>query len=270
MRCGRLRSGRPSAGPPRADSEAPVRISERGPLFVVGSDRCRHGLLRVRLGQGVGTVLGISRARSFRLMVVGDGVSGRARGWLYGHSPVPAGSPRRFPRRALCLAQSCRVPKARVVSETPQYGGTLVILHEHTPSNLGAWWVPHRFVDVQLARFAVENLVGLDAEGQPVPQLATGWEVDEAAKTVTFQLREGVKFHDGTDFDAEAANGTSRCRRTGSRPELTLCPASRSSIATRSHPSLRRRSLVRAEAVLIHDGQDDLSDRLRSLWRRKA
>ncbi|HET7855008.1 MAG TPA: ABC transporter substrate-binding protein [Gaiellaceae bacterium] len=36
------------------------------------------------------------------------------------------------------------------------------------------------------------------------PGLATEWEVSPDAKTYTFALREGVKFHDGTDFNAEA------------------------------------------------------------------
>lgn len=36
------------------------------------------------------------------------------------------------------------------------------------------------------------------------PSLAKSWEVSPDGRTYTFHLQEGVKFHDGTDFDADA------------------------------------------------------------------
>ena len=44
-----------------------------------------------------------------------------------------------------------------------------------------------------------------DRPGKMIPGLATEWKVDDADKTVwTFKLRPGVKFHDGSAFDADA------------------------------------------------------------------
>jgi peptide/nickel transport system substrate-binding protein len=39
---------------------------------------------------------------------------------------------------------------------------------------------------------------------QPEPMLATAWKVSDDGKSVTFTLRDGVKFQDGTPFDADA------------------------------------------------------------------
>ena len=50
-----------------------------------------------------------------------------------------------------------------------------------------------------------EGLVTLEPGGtEPVPGLATDWEISEDGLQYTFTLQEGVKFHDGTDFNAEA------------------------------------------------------------------
>src|SRR4029434_11165201 len=44
----------------------------------------------------------------------------------------------------------------------------------------------------------------LDRGFNVVPELARSWQVSQNGKHVTFQLQRGVKFHDGTDFNAEA------------------------------------------------------------------
>ncbi|MDT0203224.1 ABC transporter substrate-binding protein [Nocardioides sp. AE5] len=49
-----------------------------------------------------------------------------------------------------------------------------------------------------------DRLVHRDTAGDPIPGLAESWEVDDAGTAVTFHLREGVTFHDGATFDAEA------------------------------------------------------------------
>ena len=47
------------------------------------------------------------------------------------------------------------------------------------------------------------SLVTIDTDLNYVPDLAESWEILENGKVYVFHLRRGVKFHDGTDFDAE-------------------------------------------------------------------
>lgn len=49
-----------------------------------------------------------------------------------------------------------------------------------------------------------DKLVDLNAKVEIVPQLATDWAYSDAGKKLVMNLREGVVFHDGTPFDAEA------------------------------------------------------------------
>src|SRR5688572_18046854 len=64
---------------------------------------------------------------------------------------------------------------------------------------------PHFYTyypNLNLAHHLYETLVKQDSVQRLVPALATDWRaIDE--KTWEFNLRQGVKFHDGTPFTAE-------------------------------------------------------------------
>ena len=62
-----------------------------------------------------------------------------------------------------------------------------------------------------------DKLLTLDADGQPIPSLATEWSYDETGTRLSLTLREGVTFTDGTPFDAAAvqANLESAKTKTG-------------------------------------------------------
>jgi peptide/nickel transport system substrate-binding protein len=53
-----------------------------------------------------------------------------------------------------------------------------------------------------------DALVTRDHAGRYQPALAESWTVEEDARTWTFQLRNGVKFHNGEDLDAEDVTAT--------------------------------------------------------------
>src|SRR3546814_1807202 len=48
------------------------------------------------------------------------------------------------------------------------------------------------------------KLADITPELKIIPQLATGWSWSDDGKVLTMDLREGVVFHDGTPFYAEA------------------------------------------------------------------
>ena len=57
----------------------------------------------------------------------------------------------------------------------------------------------------RVARQIFEGLVGVEpGTADPAPLLAESWEVSDDGLEYTFTLKEGVTFHDGTDFDGDA------------------------------------------------------------------
>ena len=62
-----------------------------------------------------------------------------------------------------------------------------------------------------------EGLTRIGSKGEVLPGLAESWDISDDGKTYTFKLRSGVKFHDGTDFNAEDAKfSLDRARAEGS------------------------------------------------------
>jgi peptide/nickel transport system substrate-binding protein len=80
-------------------------------------------------------------------------------------------------------------------------GGTVTYAAGADPDNLdpaNAESNPSEAVN----RMMYENLARFDEKLKIVPGLATKWEQSKDGLTWTFFLRKGVKFHDGTPFNA--------------------------------------------------------------------
>jgi peptide/nickel transport system substrate-binding protein len=86
----------------------------------------------------------------------------------------------------------------------PVKGGTVTIAwmqeeQSMDPHNMTGWVGQH------IRQTMFDPLEDLNGETcQVIPALAEGWNYSSDRSQVTYKLRQGVKFHDGTDFDAEA------------------------------------------------------------------
>lgn len=84
----------------------------------------------------------------------------------------------------------------------PVSGGELRIAYSLSPSSLDPLRGGAGSDHVMLYPI-YERLVNFTKTMEPAPGLAKSWEYPDP-NTLVFHLREGVKFHDGTDFNAEA------------------------------------------------------------------
>jgi peptide/nickel transport system substrate-binding protein len=82
-------------------------------------------------------------------------------------------------------------------------GGTLVVALEQNPKTFD----PRVYTDLfsgYVVNQVIETLAKYDENLQPQPWLAERIDVSPDGLTYTFALRQGVKFHDATEMDAEA------------------------------------------------------------------
>ncbi|MBM7661678.1 peptide/nickel transport system substrate-binding protein [Bacillus mesophilus] len=107
----------------------------------------------------------------------------------------------------LALLLSCSLLVSACSSQTSDKAGsdgTLVVGLEAEPTTLDA----HQLSDYNSSRAAMElydQLVKFKDESTELePDLAEKWDISEDGKEYTFHLRQDVKFHDGTPFNAEA------------------------------------------------------------------
>ena len=111
------------------------------------------------------------------------------------------------------------VAPAAIASE-PVYGGTLRFGINQDYPTLGNPASQPYGDGYPLTDVCLESLFMLNAQGEPVPWLATSYKFSDDGLTLTIKLRDGVKFHDGTMFDAAAAKWNLDQVLSAKKPEL--------------------------------------------------
>jgi peptide/nickel transport system substrate-binding protein len=94
-------------------------------------------------------------------------------------------------------------PEPALAQEPPARGGRVLDSLISEPDSLD----PARanlLVSQYVLGLLYDRLVYVDASGRPKPWLAESWSVDKDGQEVTFVIRKGVSFTDGTPLDAEA------------------------------------------------------------------
>jgi peptide/nickel transport system substrate-binding protein len=91
------------------------------------------------------------------------------------------------------------------VKATQQYGGTMRLITGGSPGSPIGWIPESTGISADVQSISMDMLLLEDLKGNMVPSLASSYQLntDPANPSITFQLRKGVKFHDGTDFNAK-------------------------------------------------------------------
>jgi peptide/nickel transport system substrate-binding protein len=110
----------------------------------------------------------------------------------------------------------------------PRYGGTLHVEVRAAPASLD----PTAPDTAPLSSLVFEPLVQLDASGAPLPRLALSWQRDPSAKRWQFNLRPGVRFHDGFPL----VPGAVAASLQAALPGLSVSAATDSVIVHADHP----------------------------------
>ena len=86
---------------------------------------------------------------------------------------------------------------------TPEPGGRIVVHMDSEPPHLQYMLRPDAWTTRLVGHDVLETLVRIDPRTHELgPELAESWEVSADGKTMTFHLREGVKWHDGRPFSS--------------------------------------------------------------------
>jgi peptide/nickel transport system substrate-binding protein len=100
-----------------------------------------------------------------------------------------------------CLAVLSLGLSAAMGQDTPVRGGTVVVAIVSDPGHLNPA-ITTSGATHAASELLYNGLLGRDERGDPVPELAESWQVEQGGAVYRFRLRDGVKWHDGMPFTA--------------------------------------------------------------------
>jgi peptide/nickel transport system substrate-binding protein len=117
------------------------------------------------------------------------------------------------------LTTSSFTPTTGIVTSTTaaggNYGGTVRILGSNSPTNIG-YSATQQFADATVETIWAERILELRTDGGFYPSLCDSYDISSDLQTITLHLHKGIKFQDGTDWNADAAVWNFQtCLKTG-------------------------------------------------------
>ncbi len=94
-------------------------------------------------------------------------------------------------------------PREVLSQHTPVRGGIMKIIYSTSPRVLG-YWPEMGPTDSATAYPSAERLMDYNSKMELEPFLAESVDFDKSKMKLTVRLRKGIKFHDGSDLNAEA------------------------------------------------------------------
>jgi peptide/nickel transport system substrate-binding protein len=116
-------------------------------------------------------------------------------------------------------AQNASNDPSQISSSEPTRGGTLKMVVENV-TTLGYPAEQRISAYLYYVQPVFETLGRYDEKGVMKPWLAENWQIDADKKTITIKLKQGIKFHDDTDFNAEALKWNIEEYQKNKRPEV--------------------------------------------------